>query len=433
MKTKSDPSEPVKTANPPPDPSTHRQRIVSIDALRGLVVFAMIFVNDLDGVSHKIVPAWMRHFEGKSGMTFVDLVFPAFLFIVGMSIPFALGSRLNQRNSLWKAVAHVLVRTVSLLGIGILMVHGNPSAEKMGWSGTWWSVLMYCSAIVAFSTITLSKQEEDSGRQTRTLNIFWAILRAGGALALICLALAYRGENGQRIVTLSPFSIQTSWYGILGLIGWAYGVGAVVFLLFRFNRTALLGSMALLLCLYPAARTGAFDHIWLSRYIGIGEVLGALPSITVAGIILSTIFVTPDTSGTRSRLKFTLWFITACTVGALLLHGLYGINKNSATPSWCLWACAITAALWLLFHWISESRLNGFIARPFSIAGQNVLLAYLLSEMLPSVLELLRVGDWYGSLAEPNLACAIARSAGCAVALLALTAGLNKLGFRLRL
>ena len=78
------------------------ERIVSIDALRGLVMFSMIFVNDIAGVSNTIVPPWMKHFHGKSGMTFVDLVFPAFLFIVGMSIPFALGSRLDRGEPLWK-------------------------------------------------------------------------------------------------------------------------------------------------------------------------------------------------------------------------------------------------------------------------------------------------------------------------------------------
>ncbi len=42
--------------------------------------------------------------------------------------------------------------------------------------------------------------------------------------------------------------------------------------------------MVLLLALYPADRSGAFDGFWLSRYIGIGEMLGAHPSITVGWI-----------------------------------------------------------------------------------------------------------------------------------------------------
>src|SRR5213078_2301698 len=85
-------------------------RVVSIDALRGLVMFMMIFVNDLAGVG-SIVPDWMVHFSerhrGGSGMTFVDLVFPAFLFIVGMSIPFSLGAGLTKGEPLWKVFGHV--------------------------------------------------------------------------------------------------------------------------------------------------------------------------------------------------------------------------------------------------------------------------------------------------------------------------------------
>src|SRR5215470_7225977 len=74
-------------------------RVLSIDALRGFVMFMMIFVNDLAGAG-RVVPDWMVHFSdrhhGGSGMTFVDLVFPAFLFIVGMTIPFALGGRIAK-------------------------------------------------------------------------------------------------------------------------------------------------------------------------------------------------------------------------------------------------------------------------------------------------------------------------------------------------
>jgi predicted acyltransferase len=131
--------------------------------------------------------------------------------------------------------------------------------------------------------------------------------------------------------------------------------------------------------------------------------------------------------------RFTLLFIAGTAAGALLLNGLYGISKNNATPSWCLWACAITAALWLLFYFISDVRPVGFVTSPMAVAGQNVLLAYLLSEMLPSALDLLHLGDWYWRLAEPGLGHAIARSASCGVVILCLTAGLNRLGFRLKL
>src|SRR6266704_4019247 len=96
-------------------------RITSIDALRGLVMFTMIYVNDISGAKH--VPWWMKHYSDSfkgSGMTFVDLVFPAFLYIVGMSIPFALGARIAREEPVWRTLVHVLTRTVSLLLIGVM-------------------------------------------------------------------------------------------------------------------------------------------------------------------------------------------------------------------------------------------------------------------------------------------------------------------------
>src|SRR3954469_18243968 len=113
----------------PPDPlppRTPTPRITSIDALRGLVMFLMIFVNDIAGAPH--APWWMQHYSEHSegsGMTFVDLVFPAFLFIVGMSIPFGLGARLARGQPVRRIVAHVVLRTLSLLAIGILMVNSE--------------------------------------------------------------------------------------------------------------------------------------------------------------------------------------------------------------------------------------------------------------------------------------------------------------------
>jgi heparan-alpha-glucosaminide N-acetyltransferase len=408
-------------------------RITSIDALRGLVMFTMIFVNDIAGAPDSVVPPWLKHFHGKSGMTFVDLVFPAFLFIVGMSIPCAIGSRLRKGQPVWRIVAHILVRVLSLLFIGVLMVNEVPDSARMGWSGTLWSVLMYLSAILAFCSISAPTQSGFLGRHPRAFALASLGLRAVGLFALGFLAFAFRGADGHRIVSLSPFSLHTEWYGILGLIGWAYLVGAVVYLVFRGHRTALLGCFVLLMCLYPADRSGAFEGFWLAHYVGIGGMLGSHAAITVGGILVATCLVQPETASVWWRVRFTLWFVAGCAAAAWLLGGLYGINKNQATPSWCLWACAVTAGVWLAFYLLENAGGGSWITRPLVVAGQNVLLAYLLSECLPSVLDLLQVGTWYGRLAEPGLAWAVGRSAGCAVLILCVTAGLNRAGFRLKL
>ena len=179
------------------------QRITSIDALRGLVMFTMIFVNDLATVG-AIVPDWMMHYELRhgdaNGMTFVDLVFPAFLFIVGMSIPFALGSRMDKGERTWKTLLHVLQRTASLLFIGVLMVNEAPDEARLGWSPSLWVVLMFVSAISAFGSIK------------------W--MRLIGLLALLWLAYIWVGPQGEKMLTFSPFHLRAQWWGCTCLGVW---------------------------------------------------------------------------------------------------------------------------------------------------------------------------------------------------------------------
>ena len=362
-------------------------RITSIDALRGFVMFTMIFVNDLAGAPKKVVPNWMVHFSDRhkhgSGMTFVDLVFPAFLFIVGMSIPLALGGRLNKGEPIWKTCGHVVLRSLALLAIGILMVNGESASHATAdWSPTRWGYMMFLSALFAFVTISPPKAGPAAAR-------FWRIFSICLRRARFCGDVLLRFPDFP-VATASPsfrfhpFHLNTDWYGILGLIGWAYLVAASVYLVFRNHRTALLGCMALLFCLYPADREGLFDGCWLEQIVGIGEI-GAHAAIVVGGVLLATILVTADTATVWDRARFTLLFTLGSAAGALLLNGLYGISKNDATPSWCLWSCAITAILWLGFYFLADVRQSAkIISKPFNVAGQNVLLAYLLSEMLPS-------------------------------------------------
>jgi heparan-alpha-glucosaminide N-acetyltransferase len=410
-------------------------RITSIDALRGFTMFMMIFVNDLAGAG-KIVPDWMVHYSERhssgSGMTFVDLVFPAFLFIVGMSLPIALGAQLRKGVPLWKILRHILIRTISLFAIGVLMVNDEqpPDPVKTGCSAALWATLMYLAAICAFCDLSFGGPAAGQAPRWRIVS---RVLQTLGVASLVVLAFIFVGPDGQRIITLSPFVLHHEWWGILGLIGWSYLVGAIVFLVFRANRTALLGCMVLLFCLYPADKTGAFEGFWLARHVGIGGSLGAHAALTVAGLLLATMLVGTDMTSLQARVRFTLLFMAGTAAAAWLVNGLYGIWKNNATPSWCLWACAITAALWLLMHFVADVRPVGFVARPLAVAGKNVLLAYLLSEMLPSALELLNLGDWYGRLAEPDVYHAVVRSATCGVIVLGATVGLNRLGFRLKL
>ncbi len=71
------------------------QRVISIDAFRGITFLIMIIVNELASVSG--ISVWLKHMPADAdAMSLPDIVFPAFLFIVGMSIPFGINHRIAQ-------------------------------------------------------------------------------------------------------------------------------------------------------------------------------------------------------------------------------------------------------------------------------------------------------------------------------------------------
>lgn len=386
-------------------------------------MFVMIFVNNLSPVPNSIVPWWMKHFHGPNGMTFVDLVYPGFLFIVGMSIPFGLQSRLNKGEPAWRVLLHVALRALSLLFIGLLMVNGTPDSAKMGWPGPSWVALMYTASILAFSSF---------GR-TKGSQVISTVCRAAGLAGMLALAFAFRGKDDGRIISFSPFYIAHQWWGILGAIGWCYLLNGAAFLLFGSNVTALLGWAVLLMCVYPGHVTGMVNGAQMTGGRDVGVVFGSHPAITAFGLVLGAMLQRTSSLHVKERTKFTVLLTIGCLAGAWLLYGLYGISKEQATPSWCLIGCAVTAALWLLFYWAADLRDVKFISKPFSLAGENVLLAYLLSYLLPAALLAVGLGDWYARLAEPLLLNAVARAVGCSILVLAVTCGLNRLGFRLKL
>src|SRR5689334_24674550 len=126
-----------------------KQRILSIDTFRGITILVMIFVNELAGV--RDIPAWMKHMpRDADAMSFVDVVFPGFLFIVGMSIPFAINQRLKKGASFIQLQQHILFRTLGLLALGFFMVNaeGGYDAKAMGMSINLWSILFFAAVIL---------------------------------------------------------------------------------------------------------------------------------------------------------------------------------------------------------------------------------------------------------------------------------------------
>ena len=137
---------------------------------------------------------------------------------------------------------------------------------------------------------------------------------------------------GECVAGEDPFyseeSVDTAWYGILGLIGWAYLVAALVFLVFRANRSAILGCMVLLMCLFVADKTGLFENFWLNRVVGIGETLGSQSAISVCGLLMGSMLTAADMTSLKARTTFTFWLAAGCAAAALLPALVEGVGAE---------------------------------------------------------------------------------------------------------
>ncbi|MEN7548178.1 heparan-alpha-glucosaminide N-acetyltransferase domain-containing protein [Rapidithrix thailandica] len=94
------------------------QRLVSLDAFRGFTIAAMIIVNDPGSWSHVYAP--LLHAEWH-GITPTDLVFPFFLFIVGVSIVLAYTKRMEKAYSTKDLVQKVLIRALKIFVLGLFL------------------------------------------------------------------------------------------------------------------------------------------------------------------------------------------------------------------------------------------------------------------------------------------------------------------------
>lgn len=123
----------------------NRERVVSIDILRALTMFFMIFVNDLWTLTD--YPKWLGHTAThEDGMGFSDVIFPAFLFIVGMSIPLAIMHREKIGNDKIQIFNHVVKRSIALILMGFFIVNFEYiNSTNLNYSKYLWEILMVLS------------------------------------------------------------------------------------------------------------------------------------------------------------------------------------------------------------------------------------------------------------------------------------------------
>lgn len=449
-KTQQLPIVPLKTQQfPSPRPT---ERIASIDVFRGLTMLVMLFVNDIGDYGVTGAPTWLYHMadlhergvvEKVDGMTLPDVVFPTFLFIVGLTIPAALERRIARGNSRLKLSLHIVVRSLELILIGVCMANMGHVRPLGGVSPQLWRLLLFPSMILLWNRYPPSEG---------ALRWLFIMLRVLGAALLIYLLVIFRQEINQEIVWLRP-----RWWGILGLIGWAYLVAAFVWLAGRDLGAAIMGALGLLVAIRLGDDLGFFPWwrqsvIWLPQFsfsgglgfegwseVGINNFVpspgstAAHAAAVLAGMAIATLFRPISPAKTPwSRIAWILVFAAGFAAAGYLVRPLLGlgINKNRSTPAWVLDCSAIACVVYAFLYWLIDfKKIDGwtFLIAP---AGSNTLLMYVLPWIV--VFALAAAGINYSDHFNEGW-LGVTRAATMAFCLVALTGLLTRCRVRLQL
>ena len=329
------------------------KRNEAIDIFRALTMFIMVFVNDFWKVND--IPRWLDH--AKRGDTFVglaDYVLPCFLFVVGMSIPFAIERRYKKGASGESTIGHILSRTLALLLMGVFITNTENSSWERLAPEVFYSVGVYWILMV-IGFICIWNLYPPTGN--KNLKLLFTVLKFAGAGILLFLAITFKDNRG---------SVFAARWGILGNIGWTYLVCALIYVYTR-NRLKFLipvWFVFVLICVIGSRMTEAWGGTALfnlprsnfyNDFIGIFHVgNGSSCAFTMGGIILSLLSIKYTHVANRKKIIFAAVAFAVFLSAALITRNFWVMSKNAATPSWIFYITATAIAVYSLIYWIVE-------------------------------------------------------------------------------
>jgi predicted acyltransferase len=319
-------------------------RVVSLDVFRGITIAAMILVNDPGSWEHIYPP--LEHADWN-GWTPTDLIFPFFLFIVGVSMTLSFASRIARGMNRGALAIHMLRRSALIFLIG-LFLNGFPEFD--------------------FSTI-------------RIMGVLQRIAVCYLAAGLLYLATYEREESPDQPARVRANLRVTAGVAVALLIGyWAlmtyvpvpgYGAG-------HLGKEDSLAAYV--------DRTLMGGHLWSESKTwdpeGFLSTLPALASLLIG--ILAGEWLRSDSREERKALGLAAAGFVLLLVG-LLLHPYFPINKNLWTSSFVLFTGGFAMLALAACYWVVEVRHWRAWAWPYLVFGMNAILAYALAALVSEI------------------------------------------------
>ncbi|HTS55082.1 MAG TPA: heparan-alpha-glucosaminide N-acetyltransferase domain-containing protein [Burkholderiales bacterium] len=310
-----------------------QERLYSLDLFRGLTIAAMIVVNNQSGPS---AYPWLQHARWN-GCTLADLVFPFFLFIVGVSLVFSFNARLRRGDSRQALILHTLRRSAVLFFIG-LALNGLAARHLDTWRIP--GVLQRIALVyLAAALITLFTT-------TRTQAAWLLALLAGYWVLMRYVPVPGYGVPGHDIPLLQPKANLAAYL----------------------DRKFMLG------------------HLW-ERTRDPEGILSTLPAIATAlcGVLAGHLLRSERLRKEKAALLLGYGLLSA-SVG-VLWNIWFPINKNLWTSSYVLFTAGCALIALASCYWVADIHLlRGAWTKPFIILGSNAIAAYVISEL---------IGGWY--------------------------------------
>jgi predicted acyltransferase len=319
-------------------PQPQPERLRSLDVFRGMTIAAMILVNDAGDWDKTYRP--LLHAEWH-GWTPTDLVFPFFLFALGVAIPYAFAGRLahsgGDRGPLHRQIVR---RTLLLFALGLFL--------------NWFP----------FFTVTWSRARIPGVLQRIAVVYFFA-------------ALAWLHLKPRARALLFAALLAGYWLAMVLVPVPGYGAGD----------------------LSPDGNLAAFvDHAILGAHTwrkapGPGDPEGILSTVPAIATALAGLFAGDWLRSSRTspeKLKGLLLWGGGATLVGFALHPFFPINKNLWTSTYVVFTAGAALLLQAAAYYVIDIKHREAWAQPFTVFGTNAIFAFFGSTLMAKIMYLIR-------------------------------------------